>query len=157
MGNNVLIQENYDKLLKFIKDNQSDTLGLMPVLHEAQDIFGYIPLEVQKFISEHTGVSVGEIYGVVTFYSQFSTEQQGEHCVGVCLGTACYVKGAQGILERFKNELGIDVDQTTDDGKFTLKATRCLGACGLSPVATVDEDVYGKLTPGEVPDIMKKY
>ncbi|NLG81694.1 MAG: NAD(P)H-dependent oxidoreductase subunit E [Bacilli bacterium] len=152
-----LSKENFAKLQNFIDENRSETMGLMPVLHAAQEIFGCIPLEVQKYIAKELSISVADIYGVVTFYSRFSTEPVGDNLIGVCLGTACYVKGSQAILDRFKKELGIDVEQTTEDGKFTLTATRCLGACGLAPVVTINNDVYGKLVPNEVPKILAKY
>jgi NADH:ubiquinone oxidoreductase subunit E len=153
-----LTREKFSKLKQFIDTNRSETMGLMPVLHSAQEIFGCIPLEVQKFISQELDISVSEIYGVVTFYSRFSTEPVGDHVVGVCLGTACYVKGAQLLFDRFSKELGgIKAEQTTSDGKFTLTATRCVGACGLAPVVMVNEDVYGKLTPDQIPDILAKY
>ena len=157
MGHSSLTPKNFEKLLLFIENHSDKTDGLMPILHEAQDIFGYIPLEVQKFISDKTGVSVARIQGVVTFYSQFSTEPKGEHVVGVCLGTACYVKGAQAILQKLKEELGIEPDQTTSDGKYSLVATRCIGACGLAPVITIDDDVYGKVDPTQVSSILNKY
>ncbi|MBQ4164245.1 MAG: NAD(P)H-dependent oxidoreductase subunit E [Turicibacter sp.] len=157
MGQTSLSLENFEKLSLFIEQHSGATDGLMPILHEAQDIFGYIPLEVQKFISKKTGISVARIHGVVTFYSQFSTEPKGEHVVGVCLGTACYVKGAQAILQKFKEELGIEPDQTTTDGKYSLVATRCIGACGLAPVITIDDDVYGKVDPSQINKILTKY
>ena len=157
MSQNPLCAENFEKLDQFITENNKPTDGLMPILHEAQHIFGYIPVEVQKLISERTGISVARIHGVVTFYSQFSTEPKGEYVVGVCLGTACYVKGAQKILEEFRKELGIAPEETTEDGKFTLVATRCIGACGLAPVITVNDDVYGKLSASEVKGILKNY
>lgn len=157
MGHKSLTPENFNKLEIFIESHRNETDGLMPILHEAQGIFGYIPLEVQKFISQRTGISVSRIHGVVTFYSQFSTEPKGEHVIGVCLGTACYVKGAQAILDKFKEELGIEPEQTTSDGKFSLVATRCIGACGLAPVITINDDVYGKMDAAKVPSILKKY
>ncbi len=157
MSNNPLSPENFQKLDEFIKAHSKETDGLMPILHEAQHLFGHIPVDVQKFISERTGISVSRIHGVVTFYSQFSTEPKGEFVVGVCLGTACYVKGAQKILDEFRRELGIEPEETTEDGKFTLVATRCIGACGLAPVITVNEDVYGKLSHTEVKGILKNY
>ncbi len=157
MRQSSLTPENYEKLSLFIEAHSKETDGLMPILHEAQNIFGYIPLEVQKFISSRTGISVARIHGVVTFYSQFSTTPKGEHVVGVCLGTACYVKGSQAILDKIKAELGIEPDQTTADGKFSLVATRCIGACGLAPVMTVDDEVYGKVTLKQIDDIFKKY
>lgn len=152
-----LSQEKFAELKSFIDNNRSETLGLMPVLHSAQEIFGCIPLEVQKFISKEMNVSVAEIYGVVTFYSRFSTEPVGENLVSVCLGTACYVKGSQSILDRFSRELGIKSEETSADGKYTLTATRCVGACGLAPVVMINDDVYGKLTANDVPDILSKY
>ena len=157
MEHTSLTSENFNKLDVFIQSHLSETEGLMPILHEAQDIFGYIPLEVQKFISNRTGISVSRIHGVVTFYSQFSTEPKGENVIGVCLGTACYVKGAQAILQKFKEELGIEPEQTTSDGKFSLVATRCIGVCGLAPVITINDDVYGKMDASQVSSILKKY
>jgi len=157
MANIELSQEKYTLLKSFIDENQSETSGLMPVLHEAQEIFGCIPIEVQKFISQEMNVSVAEIYGVVTFYSRFSTEPVGKHLVGVCLGTACYVRGAQAILDEVSKALSIKPEHTTDDGQFTLTATRCVGACGLAPVMMIDDDVYGRLTPDQIPMILSKY
>lgn len=157
MANLDLSQNKFDELKEFIVSNKSETFGLMPVLHHAQELFGCIPIEVQKFIASEMNVSVADIYGVVTFYSRFSTEPIGDHLVGVCLGTACYVKGAQAIFDRFSKELGIKNEETSEDGKFTLTATRCVGACGLAPVVMIDDDVYGKLTPGQIPDILSKY
>lgn len=152
-----LTQEKYAKLKKFIDENQNETSGLMPILHEAQDIFGCIPLEVQKFISKETDISVAEIYGVVTFYSRFTTEPTGEHVISVCMGTACYVKGAQNLLDELVNKLSIQPENTTKDGKYTLTATRCVGACGLAPVMMIDDEVYGRVTPDNIPDILSKY
>jgi NADH-quinone oxidoreductase subunit E/NADP-reducing hydrogenase subunit HndA len=129
----------------------------MPVLQEAMNIFGYVPQDVQEMIADGLGATLSEVYGVSTFYSQFSLEPKGEHVIGVCLGTACYVKGSQKVLDRLTEELKIDVGRTTKDGKFTLNATRCLGACGLAPVMMIGEEVYGRLTPDMVPDILAKY
>ncbi len=119
----------------------------MPTLHDAQSIFGCIPLEVQKIISEELGESIAKINGVVTFYSRFSIEPTGKHVINVCLGTACYVRGAQLVLDEFANALKIKPGETTEDGEFTLGATRCIGACGLAPVFTIDGHVYGSATP----------
>ena len=130
---------------------------LMMILSEIQKKYGYIPLEVQEVVSEKTGIPVAEIYGVVTFYSFFSLNPKGKYVIGVCLGTACYVKGSQKVLERLSEELKIPVGDTTDDGLFTLAATRCLGACGLAPVMTVNDEVYGRLTPDAITDIIAKY
>ena len=129
----------------------------MPVLQEAMNIFGYVPQDVQEMIAEGTGATLSEVYGVSTFYSQFSLEPKGEHVIGVCLGTACYVKGSQKVLDRLSEELKIEVGRTTKDGKFTLNATRCLGACGLAPVMMIGDEVYGRLTPDQVPEILAKY
>ena len=129
----------------------------MAVLHKAQNLFGYLPIEIQKMISEELRIPLSEIYGVATFYSQFSLIPKGEYKIGVCLGTACYVKGSQEILDKVEELLGISVGQTTSDRKFSIDATRCLGACGLAPVLTVNEDVYGKLNPDDVKEIIEKY
>lgn len=146
-----------EQLKDFIEQNKNKQGALMPVLHKAQELIGYLPIEIQNMISEELNVPLSEVYGVATFYSRFSLIPKGEYQIGVCLGTACYVKGSQAILDKVKEELGIEVGQTTSDGKFSLQATRCLGACGLAPVMVVNEDVYGKLTPDDVKGILKKY
>jgi len=144
--------------LKEVITSYRDVRGaLMPVLQKAQDIYGYLPVEVQIMIAEGLGLSLEEVYSVVTFYSQFSLNPIGKYRVSVCLGTACYVKGAQAILDELEKELGIKAGGTTPDGVFTLEATRCLGCCGLAPVMTVGEDVYGRLMPEEVRGILDKY
>jgi len=130
---------------------------IIPVLHEAQEIYGYLPLEVQKIISEELAVPLAEIYSVVTFYTQFSLHPQGENKVSVCLGTACYVKGAGEILEKIKEQLKIGVGQCSEDRRFSLEATRCIGACGLAPVITVNGDVYGRLKLADVEGIINRY
>ncbi|WP_432665933.1 NAD(P)H-dependent oxidoreductase subunit E [Wukongibacter baidiensis] len=157
MAKNILTKENFDKLHEVIEANKGRKGALMPVLNEAQNIFGAVPLEVQKTISKALNIPVAEIYGVVTFYSQFSLEPKGDYVIGVCLGTACYVKGAQAIIDRISRDIDVEVGGTSPDGKYTLEATRCIGACGLAPVLTVNEDVYGKLVEADVPDILKKY
>jgi NADH:ubiquinone oxidoreductase subunit E len=141
----------------FMKENKGKKGALMAVLHEAQDMFGYLPTEIQEMISEELRVPLSEIYGVATFYSQFSLVPKGEYKIGVCLGTACYVKGAQEVLDKVEEILGITVGQTTPDRKFSISATRCLGACGLAPVLVVNEDVYGRLTADDVEGILNKY
>ncbi len=144
--------------LQQVIDQLKDSQGsLMQVMQKAQDIFGYLPIEVQNFIADGMGVPVTEVYGVATFYSQFSLEPKGEHTLSICLGTACYVKGAQAVLDRIKSELGITEGKTTADGRFTLLATRCLGCCGLAPVLTIGEEVYGRVVPDDVPGILAKY
>ena len=157
MAKILLTEENFKKLDEVIKNNKGKKGALMPVLHEAQKLFGCLPIEVQKIISEKLNMPMAEIYGVVTFYSQFTLEPKGDFTIGVCLGTACYVKGAQKIIERIKKEINIDIGTTSADGKFTLEATRCIGACGLAPVLTVNEDVYGRLVEADVPGIIAKY
>ncbi|MCR5647858.1 MAG: NAD(P)H-dependent oxidoreductase subunit E [Acholeplasmatales bacterium] len=129
-----------------INENKKKPGPLMPTLHKAQELFGCIPLDVQKIISKELDISVSTINGVVTFYSRFSTEPKGKHIIGVCLGTACYVRGSQEILDAVSKELEIGVGETTKDGQFTLQATRCLGACGLAPVFTIGEEVFGNAT-----------
>ena len=126
-------------------------------MHKAQEIYGYLPIEVQEMISEGLDVPLAEIYGIVTFYAQFSLNPRGQYQIGVCLGTACYVKGSGDILEKVKEILGIDVGECTPDGKFSVDATRCIGACGLAPVMTINDDVYGRLVVDDVADILKKY
>jgi len=149
--------EQEEKLREVIAKYKGTEGALIPVLHEAQSIFGYLPIEVQQKISEGLDVPMSEIYGVVTFYAQFSIYPKGKYQIGVCLGTACYVKGSGDIIDRIKLKLGIDVGECTPDGKFSLDATRCIGACGLAPVLTVNEEVYGRLTVDDVDDILAKY
>ena len=149
--------EQSEKLQKVIAKYKGTDGALIPVLHEAQSIYGYLPYDVQKKISDGLDIPMAEIYGVVTFYTQFSIYPKGKFNVAVCLGTACYVKGSGDIIEKFKERLGIEVGQCTDDGKFSLEATRCIGACGLAPVLTVNDDVYGKITADDVDDILSKY
>lgn len=153
----VSTKEQDEKLQKVIAKYKDTQGALIPVLHEAQEIFGYLPVEVQERISEGLGVPMSEIYGVVTFYTQFSINPKGKYKIGVCLGTACYVKGSGDIIEKIKEILGIDVGECTPDGKFSLDATRCIGACGLAPVLTVNDDVYGRLVVDDVPGILEKY
>lgn len=149
--------EREEKILQLIKDCKYDKSQLMRILNETQNLYGYIPMKAQKIISEQLGIPMAEIYGVITFYSRFSLEPKGKYNIAVCLGTACYVKGSQSVLDKVKEILGIDVGQVTPDGKFSLEATRCIGACGLAPVMTVNEEVYGKLDPSKVKDILEKY
>jgi NADH:ubiquinone oxidoreductase subunit E len=158
MAKQALTQENFEKLDEAIEKNRNVRGGLVPILHEAQNIFGYLPLEVQKRISEKLNVPLAEIYGVVTFYAQFTLEPKGEYLISVCLGTACYVKGAQAIIDKIKEEIDVEVGGTTPDGKFSLEATRCVGACGLAPVLMINhQDVYGRLVADDVPGILAKY
>ena len=150
-------EEQAAKLQSVIQAHKDQPGAVIPVLHEAQNIYGYLPIEVQTMIAEGLGVPLAEVYGVVTFYAQFSLNPKGKYEIGVCLGTACYVKGSNLILDKVKEVLGIDVGECTPDGLFSITATRCIGACGLAPVMTVGADVYGRLTPDEVEGILKKY
>ena len=149
--------EKYEKLASVIQEHKDQQGGLMPVLQNAQSIFGCVPMDVQEIIADGMGVTLSEVYGVATFYSQFSLQPKGEFVVGVCLGTACYVKGSQKVLDKVVSELKVDVGHTTADGRFTIQATRCLGACGLAPVMMINDEVYGRLTPDEIPGILAKY
>lgn len=131
--------------------------ALMSTLQQAQGIYGYLPLPVQKKVAEALDLSVAEVYGVISFYSFFSLKPKGETVFTVCLGTACYVKGAQALLEKIEESIGISSGDVTKDGKYSISACRCVGACGLAPVILVNEDVYGRLTPEELPAIIAKY
>lgn len=150
-------KEQEEKLRKIIADNKDMPGALMPILQQAQDVYGYLPIEVQTIIAEGLGISIEEVYQVVTFYAQFSLNPTGKHRVAVCLGTACYVKGSQNILDQLEQLLGISAGGTTPDGLFTLEATRCLGCCGLAPVMVVDGEVFGRLVPGDVKGILAKF
>ena len=151
------MQEQYGLLHQVIEELKHQPGALMPVMQKAQNIFGCVPMDVQKIIADGLGVTLSEVYGVATFYAQFKLKPNGKYLISVCLGTACYVKGSQKILDRLAEELNIPVGDTTDDGLFTLQATRCLGACGLAPVMTINEEVYGRLVPDDIPGILAKY
>ena len=150
-------KEQEAQLAALIAEYKGKEGNMMPVLQGAQEIYGYLPVEVQKMIAVGLDVSLEEVYGVATFYSQFSLQPKGEYVCGVCLGTACYVKGSQAVLDKLCEELEINPGDTTKDGKFTVQATRCLGACGLAPVMMINDDVFGRLTPAEIPGILEKY
>ena len=149
--------EQEAQLKQVIAEHKGQKGAVIPVLHEAQNIYGYLPIEVQEMISEGLDVPLAEIYGIVTFYAQFSLNPKGKYQIGVCLGTACYVKGSGDILDKVKEILGVEVGECTPDGMFSIDATRCIGACGLAPVLTVNEDVYGRLVVDDVPGIIEKY
>ena len=150
-------KEQEEKLLAVIEKYKGVAGFMMPILQEAQGIYGYLPIEVQKIIADNTGVSLEEIYGIVSFYSQFALNPKGEVAIAVCLGTACYVKGAQDLVDRISLRLGIKDADTTPDGKWSLTATRCIGACGLAPVLTVNDEVYGRLKKEDIDGIIAKY
>lgn len=150
-------QEKFQQLQKVIDEWKDKEGPLMPVLHSAQEIFGCLSLDVQKYISKEMDIPVSDIYGVATFYSQFTLKPKGKYRVGVCMGTACYVKGSQAILDELKKVLDLKEGETSEDGLFTLDATRCLGACGLAPIMMINDDVYGRLKPEDVKGIIDKY
>lgn len=149
--------EQLEKLQAVIEESRTTPGCLMHILQEAQDIYGYLPLPVQKTIAEGLGISLAEVYGVVTFYSQFSLKPKGKYRVSVCLGTACYVKGSDKILAEVEKELGIKCGECTEDGMFSIDSCRCVGACGLAPVLMINEEVHGKLTPEMVKGILDGY
>ena len=157
MCNCGLEQEKIKQLEEVIAKHKGQEGALIPVLHEAQEIFGYLPEQVQKIIADGLGVSLAEVYGVATFYARFSLEPKGKYNIQVCMGTACYVKGADKVLEKLQEVLGIEPGKCTEDGLFSIEATRCVGACGLAPVMVVNEEVYGKATPAMVEEVIAKY
>jgi NADP-reducing hydrogenase subunit HndA len=149
--------EQKEELLQVISELKDEKGCLMPILQRAQDIYGYLPIEVQTIISDETGVPLEKIYGVATFYSMFSLAPKGKYQISVCLGTACYVKGSGDIYNKLMEKLGISGGECTPDGKFSLDACRCVGACGLAPVMMINDDVYGRLTVDDIDDILAKY
>ena len=145
------------QIIEIISRYKDERTPLMMILSDIQKEFGYIPLEVQELVSEEIGVPVAEIYGVVTFYSFFSLNPKGKYVIGVCLGTACYVKGAQQVIDKFSEILKIKAGETTEDGLFTLEALRCIGACGIAPALTINGKVYPKVAVSDVPGIVEEY
>ena len=156
-----LSKEEFEKKMQelrlFIAENKDVQGPLMPIMQEAQGLFGYLPFEAQTLIADSLGIPVSDVYGVATFYAQFSLQPKGEHVISVCTGTACYVKGAQAVLDEVEKLLGIKAGETTEDGKFTIQDTRCLGCCGLAPVMVISGDVYGRLVPADIKGILDKY
>ncbi len=157
MANEQEMQVKLDKLDAFITDMKTKPGPLMPVMQKAQEIFGSLSFDTQEFIADKLGVPMADVYGVATFYSQFALEPKGQHVIGVCMGTACYVKKSEGILNALADTLQVSPGFTTNDQLFTLEATRCLGCCGLAPVIMIDDQVYGRLVPDDIPDIIAKY
>ena len=145
------------QITEIVERYKDEETPLMMILEAIQSEYGYIPLEVQELVSKLTGIPVAEIYGVVTFYSFFSLTPKGKYVIGVCLGTACYVKGGQLVMDKFQEQLGIKVGQTTEDGLFTLDALRCIGACGIAPAISINGKVYPKMDPSKVAGIIKEY
>lgn len=150
-------QLKYDRIAEVIEKYKNREGSLIQVLHMSQNIFGYLPLEVQKFIAEGMDKPLSEVSGVVTFYSFFSTEPRGKHTIRVCMGTACYVRGGKKIVDRLEEILGIEVGRTTKDQKFTFEVARCIGACGLAPAMMIDDVVYKQVNPDKLESILAKY
>ena len=149
--------EQEAELMAVISELKDEPGALMPIMQRAQDIYGYLPIEVQTMISDATGHPLEEIYGISTFYSMFNLNPKGKHRISVCLGTACYVKGSGDVFAKLGECLGIQGGECTNDGKFSLEACRCIGACGLAPVITINDDVYGRLVADDIPGILAKY
>ncbi|MGM0509028.1 MAG: NAD(P)H-dependent oxidoreductase subunit E [Fusobacteriota bacterium] len=156
-GENKEAKKCYDELEKFIKELPEKKGALITVLHKAQEIFGYLPREVQSFVSEKMDLPLAKIYGVITFYSFFTMKPKGKYPISVCTGTACYVRGAEKVLDRFKKLLDLETGETSEDGEFSVDSLRCVGACGLAPVVLVGEKVYGNVTPDQVEEIINNY
>ncbi|MGB4204589.1 MAG: NAD(P)H-dependent oxidoreductase subunit E [Bacteroidales bacterium] len=152
-----LKEKDVAQLKQVCKEFNNDSGELINVLHKAQGIFGYLPAEVQEIVAQELNVSVAKVYGVVTFYSFFTMIPKGLHPISICTGTACYVRGAEKVLDEFKKQLNIKVGETTPDGKFSLSCLRCVGACGLAPVVLIGEKTYGRVSPDGVKDILKEY
>ena len=150
-------KEQEERLLAAIKSHDGEKGAIMPILQDAQAIYGYLPIEVQRIVARETHTPIEEIYGIVTFYAQFALTPKGRYNISVCLGTACYVKGAQDIVDEIAADLGIGPEECTPDGKFSLEVCRCIGACGLAPVMTVNDEVYGRLTKADIPGILETY
>jgi NADH-quinone oxidoreductase subunit E/NADP-reducing hydrogenase subunit HndA len=152
-----LKKEDIAKLKEICKSFNNEPGELINVLHKSQSYFGYLPAEVQEIVAAELNVPVAKVYGVVTFYSFFTMIPKGQHPISICTGTACYVRGAEKVLDEFKRLLAVKVGETTGDGKFSLSCLRCVGACGLAPVVMVGEKVYGRVSPDGVKDILKEY
>jgi len=149
--------DNLDVVKQICEERRHIPGCLMQILQETQEEYGYLPLELQQVIADELGIALTEVFGVATFYSQFTLKPKGKYKVGVCLGTACYVRGSQAILEKVTELLQTPVGETSADGRFSVDATRCIGACGLAPVMAINDEVFGRLTPEEIPKILKKY
>jgi NADH-quinone oxidoreductase subunit E/NADP-reducing hydrogenase subunit HndA len=152
-----LAESKVKELKEVCKKFNYDKGELINVLHAAQEIFGYLPAEVQEVVADQLNVNIAHVYGVVTFYSFFTMIPKGKHPISICMGTACYVRGAENVLDEFKRLLDVKVGETTPDGKFSVSSLRCVGACGLAPVVTVGEKVYGRVAPEDVKDILAEY
>lgn len=154
---NCMDEKLANEMKELLKKYSQDKSNLIQILNEVQEKYGYIPKQSQIEISNYLSIPMAEIYGVITFYSRFTLEQKGKYNISVCLGTACFVKGSQALLDRLKERLKIDEGQTTPDGKFSIDATRCVGACGLAPVFTINNEVYGKATVKKLDEVLDEY
>lgn len=152
-----LPKEKFEELKAFIEGLGTTKGALIEILHKAQSLFGYLPRDVQLFVARKLGIPGAEVFGVVSFYSYFTTKPRGKHTISVCMGTACFVKGADKIMERLKEKLKIESNEITEDGLFTLKDIRCVGACGLAPVMMIDDKVYGRVKEEELDSILENY
>jgi NADH-quinone oxidoreductase E subunit len=150
-------KEKYAEIANIIDLYKDKEGSLIQILHLSQEIYGYLPLELQSFIADSLDIPLSKVSGVVSFYSFFSTEPRGRHTIRVCLGTACYVRGGKKIVEALRDKLGVDVGHTTEDGKFTFEVARCIGACGLAPAMMIDGDVYKQVTPQKLNSILSKF
>ncbi|OPJ56361.1 NADH-quinone oxidoreductase subunit NuoE family protein [Alkalithermobacter paradoxus] len=157
LSKNKLIESKFKELEDFIDSLENKKAELIIVLHKAQEIFGYLPREVQQFVAKKLDIHTSKVYGVVSFYSFFTMTPQGEYPISICMGTACYVRDSEKVLDEFKRLLGITIGEVTDDGKFSINVLRCVGACGLAPVVMIGEKVYGRVTPEKVSKILKEY
>ncbi|MBO7543307.1 NAD(P)H-dependent oxidoreductase subunit E [bacterium] len=150
-------KEQEEQLIAYIKEMKDVQGNLIPIMQKAQEIYGYLPIEVQTIIAREMDIPLEKVYGISTFYAMFTLEPKGKYQIAVCLGTACYVKGSGDVYAKLENTLGLQGGGCTPDGKFSLEACRCLGACGLAPVMMINGEVYGRLTPDQIPGILAKY
>lgn len=155
--NNCMEKKTRQEVENILSTYTKDKSNLIQILNEVQEKFGYVPMKVQEQIAKYLNIEVAEVYGVVTFYSRFTLKPKGKYAISVCMGTACFVKGGEKILDKVKEKLKIEEGETTDDGKFSIDATRCIGACGLAPVFTINDEVYGKATPEMVDKVIEEY
>ena len=155
--NNCVEKKTKQEVENILSNYTKDKSNLIQILNEVQEKFGYVPMQVQEQIAKYLNIEVAEVYGVVTFYSRFTLKPKGKYAISVCMGTACFVKGGEKILDKVKEKLKIEEGETTGDGKFSIDATRCIGACGLAPVFTINDEVYGKATPEMVDKVIEEY
>ena len=155
--NNCMEKKTKQEVENILSNYTNDKSNLIQILNEVQEKFGYVPMQIQEQIAKYLNIEVAEVYGVVTFYSRFTLKPKGKYAISVCMGTACFVKGGEKVLDKVKEKLKIEEGETTGDGKFSIDATRCIGACGLAPVFTINDEVYGKATPEMVDKVIEEY